>query len=76
MGKIASMCGVQERLGQRSVAFPESDLLRWCQFAGEKALLFNEGLIFIATSLTSKCFRLPNIISVEVFSGAGQILHK
>lgn len=57
-------------------AFPEFDLLRLCQFAGEKALLFNEGLIFIATPSTSKCFRLPNIISLEIFSGAEQILHK
>lgn len=76
MGKIASMCGVQACLGQRSGAFPEFDLLRLCQLGGEKALLFNEDLIFIATPSTSKCFRLPNIISLEVFSGAEQILHK
>lgn len=76
MDKIASMCGAEAQLGQRSVAVPEFDLLRWCQFTREKALLFNEGLIFIATPSTSKCFRLPNIISLEVFSGAEQILHK
>lgn len=76
MGKIASMCGAQARLGQRSAVFSELDLLRQCQFAREKAMLFNEGLIFIATPLTSKCSRLPNIISLKVFSGAEQILHK
>lgn len=71
MGKIVSMW-----CAGKSWAFPEFDLLRLCQLAEEKALLFNEGLIFIATPSTSKCFRLPNIISLEVFSGAEQILHK
>lgn len=75
-GKIASIClgdaRTEWRRAQPNCLGPTQT--EPIQF--ERPSFSYEGLIFIATPLTSKPFRLSNIISQEVFSSALQIVHK